>query len=546
MYKRIIVFISMVSMLITSNAQSKSDLPSIQRKGDAWQFFIDGKPTVLLAGELHNSTASSMDFMNKTNMWTTLKNMNLNTVIAPIYWELLEPEEGHFDFTTLDELITEARKHDMKLVLIWFGSWKNTVSSYAPTWVRRDLERFPRAKNLKGENMNALSCFSEENNKADAKAFAAVMKHIKKIDEIQQTVICVQVENEPGIRTCPRDYNSLANEKFRKPVPATLISYLEKNKKNLIPELDSIWRKSNYKTTGAWSAIFGSDADELFMAWHIANYIDKVAEAGKKEYKLPMFTNAWLDDPDYEFSIPGEYPSGGPIAKTVPLYKAAAPSLDFLSPDIYRKDFENVCRLYKRMDNALFIPESPRTKIMVANAFYAVGEGAMGFAPYGVEYLPAPKDTLALGEAYATLSALIPKITQYQGTGRMKGVRVPAGKTQTMDLGNYLLHITAESGRKIPAYGLIIAKEDDEYLAAGNGFTVTFTSKANKKLHAEMLWIQELEYVNGQWKKLRHLNGGQAGRGSVHYTKLHLVDEMIQRERNDYPIILHTKLFTYE
>ncbi|MDR0542406.1 MAG: DUF5597 domain-containing protein [Dysgonamonadaceae bacterium] len=546
MHKKIIVFVSLIFVLIASNAQSKRDLPYIQPKGDAWQFFIDGKPTVLLAGELHNSTASSMEFMNINNMWATLKNMNLNAVIAPIYWELLEPEEGRFDFTTLDELIAEARKHNMKLVLIWFGSWKNTVSSYAPVWVRRNLKRFPRAKNPKGENMNALSCFSEENRNTDAKAFAKVMKHIKEIDETQQTVVCVQVQNESGIRTCPRDYNSLANKKFKEQVPAALISYLEKNKKNLIPELDSIWKKSSYRTSGTWSDIFKNDADELFMAWYIAGYIDKVAEAGKKEYKLPMFTNAWLDDPDYQFSVPGEYPSGGPIAKTVPLYKAAAPSLDFLSPDIYRKDFENVCRLYKRMDNALFIPESPRTRIMVANAFYSVGEGALGFAPYGIEYLPDPKDTLALGEAYATLSALMPEITQYQGTGRMKGVRVLSGKTQTIDLGNYLLHITAESGRKIPAYGLIIAKEDDEYLAAGNGFTVTFTSKANKKLHAEMLWIQELAYVNGQWKKLRHLNGGQAGRGSVHYTKLHLVDETIQRERNDYPIILHTKLFTYE
>ncbi|GHS99653.1 hypothetical protein FACS189421_10500 [Bacteroidia bacterium] len=479
-------------------------------------------------------------------MWTTLKNMHLNAVIAPIYWELLEPEEGRFDFTTLDELIAEARNHDMKLVLIWFGSWKNTVSSYAPVWVRENLERFPRAKNPQGENMNALSCFSEENRNADAKAFASVMKHVKEVDKVHQTVVCVQVENEPGIRTCPRDYNAQANKKFGEQVPSTFMFYLERNRHILIPELDSIWKKSNYKTTGAWSDIFGDDADELFMAWHIAGYIDKVAEAGKKEYNLPMFTNAWQDDPDYQFSVPGEYPSGGPIAKTVPVYKAAAPNLDFLAPDIYRNDYENVCLLYKRMENALFIPESPRTRIMVANAFYAVGEGALGFAPYGIEYLPNPKDTLALGEAYATLSALIPEITQYQGTGRMKGIRILSGKTQVMDLGDYMLHLTAENGRKIPAYGLVIAKKDNEYLVAGNGFTITFSSKESEKLHTEMRWIQELAYINGQWKKLRHLNGGQAGRGSVHYTKLHLIDETLQLEQNDYPIILNTEVFTYE
>ena len=544
MGKKYLFIASLIFVCLSCGVQPQPELPHLQRKGNSWQFIVDGKPTVLLTGELHNSTASSMEFMNRRKMWTTMKNMNMNAVLAPIYWELLEPEEGKFDFTTLDELIFEARKHDLKLVLLWFGSWKNTVSSYAPNWLRRDLKRFPRAQTPQGENMNAISCFVEENWETDARAFAEVMKHIKEIDSQNRTVVSVQVENEPGIRGCPRDYSPMANQKFEEQVPYELISYLEKNRNILIPELDSIWKKSDYRTNGNWTGIFGTEAEELFMAYYIASYIGKVAEAGREEYNIPMFANAWQDEPWNP--TPGQYPSGGPIAKTVPVYQAAAPSLDFLSPDIYRPDFENVCQLYKRMGNPLFIPESPRSKIMVANAFYAVGEGAIGFAPYGIEYLEDPDDSLALGEAYKTLTGLIPEITEYQGTDKMKGIRIPPGETQIMDLGNYILNITAESNRKIPAYGLVIAKADDEYLAAGNGFTITFTSKVKEKPHAEMLYVQEMVYMNGQWKKLRNLNGGQAGRGSANYTKFIFVDETINLEKTGFPIVLSTKVFAYE
>jgi hypothetical protein len=249
-----------------------------------------------------------------------------------------------------------------------------------------------------------------------------------------------------------------------------------------------------------------------------------------------MYANAWLDDPDGK-AKPGDYPSGGPIAKTFPLYQAAAPHLDFLSPDLYRFDFTNVCGLFQRMGNPLFIPESPCSTIMAANAFYAIGEGALCFSPFGIDSIN-PDDTLLLSYSYHILSALIPQITKYQGTGKMRGIQIPAGETQTMDLGDYELVFKAARDRKIPAYGLIIAKENNEYLVAGDGFTVTFVSKSKTKPHAEILWSYELVYNNDQWARQRRLNGDETGWGSDHNTMLQFNDSR--------PLVLTAHVFCYE
>jgi hypothetical protein len=515
------------------NGQIDPNIPHLKDNGNAKQFIIDGKPTVLLSGELHNSTASSMDYMK--DIWPRLKRLNMNTVIASVSWELIEPKEGKFDFSTLDELIADARKYDLKLVLLWFGTWKNSASTYPPDWVRQDLKRFPRLQNQQSENLNAISCFSEEACNADAKAFAQMLKHLKKTDGQKHTVVCIQVENEPGVRKTTRDFNPLANKKFESAVPVELVSFLEKNKNRLIPELLDAWKGSNYKTNGTWTELFGKDADELFMAWNVASYVEKVAAAGKKEYPIPMYANAWQNEPSN--SNPGQYPSGGPIAKVVPIYQTEAPSLDFLSADIYRPDFENVCQLYKRMGNALFIPESPSTKIMVANAFYAIGEGALCFSAFGIDNLN-PDDTLLLSNSYHILSALIPEITKYQGTDKMRGIQIPAGESKTMELGDYELKFKATQDLKIPAYALIIAKENNEYLIAGDGFTVTFVSKSKSKPNAEILWAYELVNKNGKLVRQRRLNGDETGWGSDHNTMLQFTDNK--------PLVLTSSVFCHE
>jgi hypothetical protein len=347
----------------------------------------------------------------------------------------------------------------------------------------------------------------------------------------------VQVQNEPGIRNYSRDNSPAANKYFSAEVPKALISFLQKRKSILIPEFDAVWKNSGYKTNGSWNEIFGQDADEIFMAWYIARYINNVAAAGKKEYPIPMYANAWLE-PAGGNHKPGVYPSGGPIAKMIPVYQAAAPELDFLAPDIYRSDFENVCSLYKRMGNPLFIPETEIKGPVAANVFYAIGEGSLCFSPFGIDNRLNPKDTTALANSYKVISDLIPIITQYQGTGKMKGILVPPGERKTIEMGDYMLEITALKARELPAYGIIIAKENNEFLAAGDGFSAKFISKSTALPHAEILSAYELIFKNDQWVKRRRLNGDETGTGSDHNVELQFFDNK--------PVVLTAKVFSYE
>lgn len=62
----------------------------------------------------------------------------------PVYWEQFQPEPGRFDYATLDTLLGQAREHRARLVLLWFGTWKNGSSHYMPLWMKRDPERYPR------------------------------------------------------------------------------------------------------------------------------------------------------------------------------------------------------------------------------------------------------------------------------------------------------------------------------------------------------------------------------------------------------------------
>jgi beta-galactosidase GanA len=298
----------LVSLALLATAPwlgAETGLPQLRRQGTTAQLIVDGQPLVLLAGELHNSSASSLDYM--APIWDKLVALRLNTVLATVSWELTEPAEGRFDFTLVDGLVKEARRHKLRLVLLWFGSWKNGVSSYTPAWVKRDTQRFPRAiGRSNGNQKDLLSPFSDANRAADARAFVALMRHLREIDGNQHTVVMMQVENEVGIKPEPRDLSAAATAAFQAPVPAALIAYLRQHKDALLPELKAKWTG---KKTGTWTEVFGEgiDTDELFMAWHYARYIGQIAQAGKEAYALPMYVNAWLDGD----GAPGTYPVAG-------------------------------------------------------------------------------------------------------------------------------------------------------------------------------------------------------------------------------------------
>lgn len=283
--------------------------PYLRRQGTATQLVVDDEPFLVLAGELGNSTSSSPEYMSP--IWPELAAPKLNTVLVPVYWDLMEPSEGKFDFTLVDGLIREARKHGLRLVPLWFASWKNSMSCYAPAWVKTNQRRFPRSQDEAGRGMEILSPFSTENLDADARAFAAFVRHLREVDGGEHTVIMVQVENEVGMIPDSRDRSAVADRLFNQPVPAELMSYLQQHRDNLVDEFRAVWASQGFKTRGTWEEVFGKGlgTDEIFMAWHFARYVNRVAELGKAEYPLPMFVNAALIRPGYR---PGQYPSAGP------------------------------------------------------------------------------------------------------------------------------------------------------------------------------------------------------------------------------------------
>ncbi len=472
--------------------------------------------------------------------------LKLNTVLATVTWELVEPVEGQFDFSLVDGLLQGARKHDLKLVLLWFGSWKNGVSSYIPTWMKKDLERFPRAQGTSGDNKLVLSPMHEASQNADARAFAALMRHLRRVDSDERTVIMVQVENEVGLMPESRDHSAAAEAAFRSPVPRELIEYLKANKNALLSEVDELWASTGYRESGTWTQVFGDSVwtDEVFMAWHMARYIGRIAEAGKAEYPLPMYANAWLVQNERE--KPGDYPSGGPVSRVMDIWRAAAPAIDFLAPDIYLHDFKAVCASYVRSGNPLMIPEARQGPEAARNVFWAVAEhDAMCFAPFGIEDIDEDHPLIA---SYELLHQLMPLIVRHQGTGRMAGVlqQKPEEEGTTIRVGDYNADVRYNrqaKGQTDMAYGLILSVGPDEYLVAGNWFQVNFSPATPGPRHAGILQGWEGLYEDGRWVPGRCLNGDE--------TAAHWVAKLPPNDRDvfagsDRPRILRVTLYRHD
>ncbi|MGO8676916.1 MAG: DUF5597 domain-containing protein [Limisphaerales bacterium] len=465
-------------------------IPHLRPVGSATQLVVDGQPWVMLSGELHNSSSSSLGYLRP--IWPRLTALNLNTVIASLSWELVEPQEGGFDFSLADGIIDAARQNHLKLVLIWFATWKNGDGAYAPPWVKTNWTRFPRCQHRLGINTTQLTAFSEENVNADAEAFAAVMRHLKQVDGKQHTVVMMQVENESGVMPVSRDHCALAEAAFAKPVPAELMDRLLAHKEALIPELKEIWAKTGFRQSGTWSEVFGEDAaaDEVFQAWHIGRYIGRVAAAGKAEYPLPMYANAWLVQ--HPGQAPGAYPSGGPVARMMDVWRAAAPSVDLLAPDIYLDDFKAVCAEYARNGNPLFIPEASRDERAGLRAMYALGHhDALGFAPFGIDSL---SETNVLSDYYAVLRSLLPLIARHQGKATLKGfLQYKDERRAEFDLGDFRADIEyrSEDGDH-PGGGMVIAVAPDTFVMAGANYSIRFPSRRDKPGNTAWLAVDEL------------------------------------------------------
>ncbi len=513
------IFCFSLFILLSFDSNSQS-IPHLQQKGRTQQLIVDGKPFLILGGELGNSTASSLDYM--WPFWQKFRAMNLNTILVPAYWDLIEPKEGKFDFTLVDSILILSRKNNLKVILLWFGSWKNSMSCYAPAWIKTNEQRYPRAQNREGKGLEILSAFSKNNLEADKKAFAGLMKHLKETDR-NQTVIMVQVENEIGMLTEAREYTPGANKAFDSEVPQELINYLSKNKDSLVPELRAHWAKRNFATKGNWENVFGKSlaTDELFQVWYYAKYTDQVAEAGKKEYSLPMYVNAALN---YRNVQPGQYPSAGPLPHLIDIWQAGAPAIDFLSPDFYNPYFKHYCDLYSRRNNPLFIPEIRFEPSDAPKVFYAIGHyQALGFSPFSIESTENPEEE-PITKSYSILSQLSPQILTYKGTGKMEGVLLDtATKTEEIILGNYKLKVSHDytlgwspEAKKPdwPMSGAIIIQENDnDFIIAGTGIVVTFTVSNRTDKSVGILQAEEGKFDNGKWIPGRRMNGDQDHQG---------------------------------
>jgi beta-galactosidase GanA len=508
--------------LSLSCAADEDGQPHLLKHGSATQLVVDGRPFLILGGELGNSSTSSRDYMEP--YWANLKKLNLNTVLAPVCWDLIEPEEGKFDFSLVDGLLEDARKYDVRLVLLWFATWKNSMSCYSPAWVKADQQRFPRCQGQSGRGLEILSPFSTTNRDADLRAFAALMRHLRDVDSQRHTVLMVQVENEIGMIPDARDHSAAANKLYSEPVPKELTDYIAAHKDSLATELAGLSPAGGSKKSGTWEEVFGSgpQTEELFMAWHFARYVEAIAAAGKHEYSLPMYLNAALIRPDYP---PGKYPSGGPLPHLIDVWRAGAPSIDFLAPDIYFPNFAEWCQKYAHSGNPLFVPEAERVDASAAHALYAIGaHDAIGFSPFSIESIDAPEKH-PLRQSYDLLSQLTPLIVEHQGTGTMAGVLLDQQNQKSqVQLGDYRLNVvhdytlgwfSKEDGERPwpPAGGLIVALGSNEYLVAGSGVVVTFDTAATDNSIVGIASIQEGRYKNGQWTGGRWLNGDQSHQG---------------------------------
>ena len=388
-----------------------ADTPRVEQKDGRFALIVDGNPFLVLGAQINNSSAWPATL---PSVWPALEAMHVNTVEAPVYWEQMEPQPGKFDFSNVDALLAGAREHHLRLVLLWFGTWKNGQAHYIPEWMKNDTKRYPRALSAYGKVLPVLSASSANNLEADKHAFAALMRHVREADAAQRTVIMVQVENESGSIGTVRDHSPAAQKEFSGAVPPALASAL-------------------HVASGSWSQVFGPDADESFAAYSVAHYINEVARAGKAEYPLPMYCNVWIKYPvhaleDRDRAIPGqEYPSGGPQQDNIDIWKAAAPAIDLLAPDFYSDDmrfYHEIIAAYHRDDNALFIPETGMHTNFGRYFFYALGHGAIGFSPFGVDYtgwtISDEKIPDWLSEDYALFAPIAGQVAKLNFEGKLQ------------------------------------------------------------------------------------------------------------------------------
>ena len=522
---RVLLPLATLTLLVgTMIPQPRSrPLPELIKRDGRYALMVDGSPYLELGAQINNSSAfpASMKLV-----WPTLEALQVNTIEAPVYWETLEPQRGHFDYAQLDMLLDQSRQHGVRLVLLWFGTWKNGSGHYVPQWMKVDEAQFPHVIDSNGHAVDSLSPHSGATLQADKLAFKALMRHLK-LKDSQRTVILVQVENEPGTYGAIRDHSQAAEKLFQQDVPAAILTATGRTR------------------GGSWSQVFGEVADGFFHSWAIARYIDEVAAAGSEEYALPMYVNVALRDP-INPGKQGSWESGGATDDVLDIWKSAAPHIALLAPDIYFPDYAKYTRLlnlYHRSDNALLVPETGRSPEFARFCFASIGQGALGWAPFGLDqtsdYEAAPADVggaarldasalTQLTYNFAVLRPIDRLIAALQFQGKVKGVAQAssgANNVDRLDFGSWTAAVSygrphfgnsQRTASDAPPVGeaLVARLGPDDFLVTAYQARVDFESKSlGNKLHRQFLSVEEGTYVNGVWTQSRIWNGDQTDYG---------------------------------
>jgi hypothetical protein len=509
----------------------------------------------ILGGELSNSAATSVEDINE--VLPRMKTLGLNTVLAPVYWEFLEPVEGQMDFTLVDRTIDVARQQGLKIVPLWFGAWKNSMSCYAPAWFKRDVKRFPRAMTAEGKQMEIASCFSDDVLQADLKAFSALMRHIKERDPRREVVIMMQIENEIGMLESARDHSPLAEKAYHQE---------------------------------RWAERYGTDeySDEKFMALSYARYVEHLAKAAREIHDMPLYVNAAMNSRGRR---PGEYPSAGPLAHLIDFWHEGAPSIDLLAPDIYDTGFKSWCAQYAmplrpqdgqrtgngtpgiggNIKNRLFIPESRCCENSGVRALYAFGEHqALGFSPFAIDQA-SPEDTESVTKAYS----LLRQVSHVKQTENTWGLlfdqedreRIICDEGVMMTCRHFFTlpwDPRATDGSTWPEGGaMLIRLCKYDYLLAGSGVVVDFKTPTEKQ-QEEKKQLGEDGFAeaggNKSPKVNKHFNGKRLGLlsvdevcisddGTMQYLRRHNGDQTHQGRHARISVgewkLLHIRLYEY-
>ena len=503
---------AIAALLLAATSLAAAPMPRLVNDNGGFQFLVDDRPFLILGVQTGNSSGYPGE-LERT--WPLARRIHVNTVQVPIQWQTVEPEEGRFDFTVVDGLVAGAKANGLRLILAWFGGFKNGAMHFVPAWVKEDVRKYPRMIDQTGSPIRTLSTHVEATQAADARAFAAFMRHLKEIDGEQHTVIAIQVENEAGVLGTDRDHSDSANRLFAQPVPA------------------AVAKAFGEANSGVWSEVFGAYASETFAAYYQARYLNRVAEAGKREFPLPMFLNVWTDIQDGFYEPGFSHPSGGPTTRMLPLYKAIVPAIDWIAPDIYKQSYVQYIEEatpYSRPDNPLLIPETGHDLGFCRRMFYALGDlKGIGVSAFGVEGAregdnsTIPEGLKDLAATYRVVTAATPLLAEAKKHGKLHAVVEEQGiATLVVDFGEY--EAMAQFGPLRWGYGgaraagtpqttgraLIGQIGPAEFFVAGFDTTVSFRPRFGSAApRADFVSVEEGGYEDGAWKPRRQLSGDE-------------------------------------